>query len=100
MQNVAGPRGPRPTQLSTRADDSSGDGQSAFDLQPHGDRRRAPSAGGKTGEEAAFRRLGIEVKGLWVELPREGFDLRFVKRMRPAGESLTGMKVFEKEALV
>lgn len=59
-----------------------------------------PAAGRKTGKEAAFRCIIIEVKGLRVELLRKGLDLRFVKRMRSAGESLTGTKVFEIEAMV
>src|SRR5262245_16898260 len=100
MQNVTGPRWARPVQFPSRADNASGDGQSAFDLQPHGDRRRVPAARGKASKEAAFRSFTVKMKRLWVEFPCKGFDLRFVNQMCSGDESLTRMKVFEKEALI
>src|SRR5690349_6015528 len=43
---------------------------------------RVPPRGAKPAEHASLRRGLIEVKGLWVELSREGFDLFRLERVR------------------
>jgi hypothetical protein len=100
VKDVTRARGPGPFNLSARADNPTADWQSTFNLQPHGDCRCVPPTGRQAGEQRILRRYVVEVEGLWVEMLSEGFDLRFVKRMRSAGEALAWVKVFEKEALI
>src|SRR5262249_31656585 len=100
MQDVPRPRGTRPVNLSAGPDNPADDRYPGLALQPHGDRRRMPAARHQAAEQSVLSRLTIEMEGLRVELVRKRFDLRFVNRMRSAGESLSGMKVFEIKAPV
>src|SRR6516162_11247289 len=47
------------------------------DIQPHRQAHSVPSRGDDSSEPAGLRLLRIDMKGLWVELPREADDLRF-----------------------
>src|SRR5205085_824685 len=95
VQNVAGTRRQRPTDLSAAADDAAGDRQAAGDVQTHRDRRRVPAARGEPAKQAAARRLIVEMKGLRIELRGERLDLRFVDRMRLARETLPDVEIVE-----
>ena len=82
MEDVAGPRWLRPIDLATDTENSTGQRQSGFDQQPHGDRRGVPAARRQAAEQRALGGVVVEMEWLWVELARIGRDLHRIDLVR------------------
>jgi hypothetical protein len=64
----------QPCELSTGADNSAGRSHITLNEQPHGERRRMPTAGRQAMKEGSARRFFIKMEGLRVELSSKRFD--------------------------
>jgi hypothetical protein len=58
-----------------------------------------PAARREAGEQAGLRGGLVQVKGLWVELRREGLDLRRLQHVRSADETLPDAQIIEEQGV-
>src|SRR4051794_30377991 len=78
VKHGAGPNRAGPRDLAAGSDDSAGNGQAALHQEPHGDRRRVPTARYESSEERRLPSRGVEVERLGIKLLGERADLFFV----------------------
>src|SRR5689334_16209390 len=92
MQGRAGPRRRWPAEFSAGPDNPTPN-RHAFYYQPHRNGRRVPDARRQPLEQRSLGSLGVEMKRLGVELPRECFDLLFVDPVRAAEKALSDAEI-------
>ena len=95
VKEIAGARGAGPSEFPPCSDESAGDGEATIDEEAHGDGGCVPAAGDLFAKKGCLRGLGIEVKGLRVELLSEGADLVEFHAVGSALETLADVEVFE-----
>src|SRR5690606_23666588 len=79
----------------TGADASPAEGRTAGDQQPHGQRRSVPAAGRQPSEQAGFGGGLVQMKRLWIELPRESLDVLGRQFRRSMDERLANGQILQ-----